>query len=134
MGFCSIFLLAETGIALQEELNNHKCNHTWKSDGTTNGTVQLKDINPGGHNIYLFRHFVNANGTLLFSFYDDENGYELWKSTGTTAGTTIVRDINPGIYGSQVTNITYFGKNISFFEAYDGKKRQTANASPLGTP
>jgi ELWxxDGT repeat protein len=93
----------------------------WKSDGTTAGTVQIKDINPGGHNIYLFKHFINANGTLLFSFYDDENGYELWKSDGTTKGTVMVREINPGIYSSWVTNISYLGKNISLFEAYDGK-------------
>ncbi len=93
----------------------------WKSDGTTSGTVQIKDINPGGHNIYFFKHFINANGTLLFSFYDDENGYELWKSDGTTKGTVMVRDINPGIYSSWVTNISYLGKNITLFEAYDGK-------------
>jgi ELWxxDGT repeat protein len=93
----------------------------WKSDGTTAGTAEVKDINPGGHNIYLFRHFVNANGLLLFSFYDDEHGYELWKSDGTAGGTAMVKEINPGIYSAEVTNITYFGKNISLFEAFDGK-------------
>jgi len=93
----------------------------WKSDGTTNGTMEVKDINPGGHNIYLYRHFINANGTLLFSFYDDAHGYELWKSDGTNKGTAMVKEINPGIYSAQVSSITYVGKNISLFEAYDGK-------------
>jgi trimeric autotransporter adhesin len=93
----------------------------WKSDGTPGGTMQVKDINPGGRNIYLFRNFVNANGLLLFSFYDDTYGYEIWKSDGTPQGTTIVRDINPGVFGSAVTNITYVKKNMTLFEAYDGK-------------
>ena len=94
----------------------------WKSDGTTAGTMQVKNINPGGRNIYLYKHFVNANGTLLFSFYDDAHGYEIWKSDGTEAGTVMVKEINPGLYSSQVANITYMGNNTSFFEATDGKK------------
>ena len=94
----------------------------WKSDGTTAGTMQLKNINPGGRNIYLYKHFVNANGTLLFSFYDDAHGYEIWKSDGTETGTVIVKEINTGAYSSQVANITYIGNDISFFEATDGKK------------
>ena len=93
----------------------------WKSDGTSSGTVQVKDINPGGHNIYLYKHFINANGTLLFSFYDDQSGYELWKSDGSSKGTVMVTDINPGVYSSWVANISYLGKNISLFEANDGK-------------
>ena len=40
----------------------------WKSDGTTSGTMQVKDINPGGRNIYLYKSFVNANGTFFFLF------------------------------------------------------------------
>ncbi len=93
----------------------------WKSDGTSAGTMQVKDINPGGHNVYLYKHFENANGILFFSFYDDIHGYELWKSDGTGNGTTIVKEINPGIYSAAVTNISYLKNNITLFEAYDGK-------------
>jgi trimeric autotransporter adhesin len=93
----------------------------YKSDGTTTGTIFVKNINPGGHNIYLYKHFENANGTLLFSFYDDIHGYELWKSDGTGNGTTIVKEINPGVYSATVTNISYLKNNITLFEAYDGK-------------
>lgn len=94
----------------------------WKSDGTMTGTVQVKDINPGGRNVYLYKDFENANGTLLFSFYDDANGYEVWKSDGTEQGTVIVKEINPGVYSSQAANITYTGNSISLFEATNGKK------------
>ena len=100
---------------------NGKDQTLWKSDGTTNGTTEVIDINPGGRNIYLYKHFINANGTMLFSFYDDQHGYELWKSDGSTRGTSMVKDINPGVYSAWVANISYLGKNISLFEATDGK-------------
>jgi ELWxxDGT repeat protein len=100
---------------------NGKDQTLWKSDGTTNGTTQVIDINPGGRNIYLYKHFINANGVLLFSFYDDQHGYELWKSDGSTRGTEMVKEINPGASSAWVANISYLGKNISLFEAYDGK-------------
>lgn len=93
----------------------------WKSDGTTAGTMQVKDINPGGHNIYFYKHFENGNGTLYFSFYDDIHGYELWKSDGTEGGTKMVKEINPGASGATVTNISWLKNNITLFEAYDGK-------------
>jgi ELWxxDGT repeat protein len=94
----------------------------WKSDGTSAGTGLVKNINPGGLNIYLYEDFVNANGTLLFSYYDDASGYELWKSDGTDAGTVMVKEINPGPYSAQVADVTYVGNNISFFEATDGTR------------
>ncbi|MEP7232247.1 MAG: ELWxxDGT repeat protein [Ginsengibacter sp.] len=93
----------------------------WKSDGTTTGTMEVKDINPGGHNIYFYKHFENGNGVLYFSFYDDIHGYELWKSDGTNNGTGIVKEINPSVYGATVTNISYLKNNITLFEANDGK-------------
>jgi ELWxxDGT repeat protein len=74
----------------------------WKSDGTTAGTVMVKDIctgvdgdgYPNGSNI---SSFVNFNGTLYFSADDGTHGAELWKSDGTTAGTVMVKDVDPGI-------------------------------------
>lgn len=97
----------------------------WKSDGTTAGTVQVKDINPGGRNIYWYKEFKNANGTLLFSFYDDIHGSELWKSDGTEAGTVMVKEIAAGIYSSiNFASTTYIGNNISLFQATDGKSGQ----------
>jgi ELWxxDGT repeat protein len=100
---------------------NGKDQTLWKSDGTSEGTGEVIDINPGGRNIYLYKHFIDANGSLLFSFYDDQYGYELWKSDGSSKGTVMVKDINPGAYSAWVTNISYLGKNISLFEAFDGK-------------
>jgi ELWxxDGT repeat protein len=120
-GVNNMYNLSKVGNTIYFSVYNGKDQTLWKSDGTTNGTGEVIDINPGGRNIYLYKHFVDANGGLLFSFYDDQNGYELWKSDGSSKGTVMVKDINPGAYSSWVFNISYLGKNISLFEAYDGK-------------
>jgi ELWxxDGT repeat protein len=57
----------------------------WKSDGTTAGTVLVKDIAPFSSS--LPRELTNVNGTLFFK----ANNTELWKSDGTAAGTTLVK-------------------------------------------
>src|SRR5262249_33559215 len=68
----------------------------WKSDGTANGTVLIKDIVPGsGGNLYLAL-LGDINGRLFFNADDGVHGRELWTSDGTQAGTTLVKDINPG--------------------------------------
>ncbi|HEX5152307.1 MAG TPA: T9SS type A sorting domain-containing protein [Parafilimonas sp.] len=94
----------------------------WKSDGTAAGTMQLKDMNPGGRNVYWYKEFENAGGTLIFSFYDDIHGSEIWKSDGTEAGTVIIKEITAGVYSAQPSNITYIGNGVSLFLATDEKK------------
>ncbi|MDO1447667.1 hypothetical protein Q0590_15460 [Rhodocytophaga aerolata] len=71
----------------------------WKSNGTSAGTVLVKDIYPGTtsswpSNLYAW------NGNLYFSANDgSEHKTELWKSDGTAAGTILLKDIAPEEYG-----------------------------------
>ena len=89
----------------------------WKSDGTTSGTVLVKDIYTGTStdnygtypNDSTPRDLVNVDGTLFFSADDGEVGRELWKSDGTAAGTVLVKDINPGTY-PYYSGGTYYGQ------------------------
>src|SRR6187200_3734994 len=58
----------------------------WRSDGTAAGTVQVKDINPGGPSGP--NQLTNIDGTVFFGA-DTGTGTsfaDLWKSDGTTAG------------------------------------------------
>ena len=90
----------------------------WKTDGTSAGTVLVRDINPGA-NSSIPSNLTNVNGTLYFSATDGTNGTELWKSDGTSAGTVLVRDINPGPNGSIPSNLTNINGTL-YFSATDG--------------
>lgn len=102
----------------------------WKTDGTTAGTVQVADINPGSASSYP-SNLVVLNGEVYFGATSGSNGsvredYELWKSDGTAAGTSKVKQIfstSDGYYGSRYGadpgDITIVGSKV-FFTANDG--------------
>jgi ELWxxDGT repeat protein len=62
----------------------------WKSDGTFEGTVLVKDIAPIDQTPGI-SFLVNLNDTLYF--FAQAGGYALWKSDGTEAGTLKVADL-----------------------------------------
>lgn len=88
----------------------------WKTDGTSNGTALVKNINPGGDSNPA--NFININGTLYFTANDGTNGIELWKSDGTEGGTVLVKNINASGNSnpSFLTNIN----GILYFSADNG--------------
>jgi ELWxxDGT repeat protein len=90
----------------------------WKSDGTTAGTVLVKDIRLGSSSAAP-GFFTNVNGTLFFSANDGVHGWELWKSDGTAAGTVLVKDVSPGGTNSHATNLTNVNGTL-FLTADDG--------------
>ena len=53
------------------------------SDGTPEGTVLLKDINPGSGNSYFPYNFTLFGSQLIFTAFDPTNGTELWVTDGT---------------------------------------------------
>jgi ELWxxDGT repeat protein len=67
----------------------------WQTDGTTEGTKLLKDINPGplpsSPGI-----FVAVNNKIFFAANTIMEGTELWATDGTEEGTSLVKDINAG--------------------------------------
>lgn len=63
----------------------------WRSNGTVEGTVRVKNIAPGVASagpVFM----VNVAGTLYFSAYGSP--YQLWKTDGTEAGTTPITPAN----------------------------------------
>jgi ELWxxDGT repeat protein len=90
----------------------------WMSDGTADGTVMVKDINPGSDSSYPY-YLTEVNGRLFFSPYDGNNGRELWMSNGTADGTVMVKDINPGSGSSYPLYLTEVNGTL-FFSPDDG--------------
>jgi ELWxxDGT repeat protein len=72
----------------------------WRTDGTANGTQEVKVINPScvAGDAWFKGPFAlsNVNGAIVFYADDGANGLELWRSDGTAAGTVLLKDINPG--------------------------------------
>jgi ELWxxDGT repeat protein len=90
----------------------------WKSDGTTSGTVMVKDINSGSGSSYP-NYLTAVGNTLYFKATDGTYGEELWKSDGTASGTVMVKDIRSGSGSSSPSYLTAVG-NTLYFQANDG--------------
>ena len=92
----------------------------WKTDGTSAGTVLVKDIyTPAISSSYP--NFTVFNGALYLAADDGVNGLELWKSDGTDAGTVLVKDINTTTDGARSYPFGFTELNgVLYFQADDG--------------
>ena len=108
----------------------------WKSDGSSIGTVVVKDIYPGNTGSVLNQSLANVNGILYFTANDGTNGSELWKSDGTDAGTVMVYDINPGNADAEPVYYTLSGNNLFFSanEIINGAELWVLNTSGVAVP
>jgi ELWxxDGT repeat protein len=93
----------------------------WRHDPGAASTVLVKDINDGPGSSYpgYFQSMVNLGGILLFSAFDDDNGFELWRSDGSEGGTTLVKDVRSGAASSFPFVMTSVGGTL-YFTATDG--------------
>ena len=71
----------------------------WMTDGTTEGTVLVKDINPGPDRSTPFQ-LTPVGDTLYFGASDGTHGSEPWTTDGTESGTQLLLDVNPGTESS----------------------------------
>ncbi len=112
----------------------------WKSNGTPNGTIKLKQITPafGYDNYSISQLFCVSNNKLFFNAIDyNANPYqggELWQTDGAPSSTKLVKDINP-FYDSNPYNLTDVNGTL-FFTADDGingKELWKSNGKAEGT-
>jgi ELWxxDGT repeat protein len=101
----------------------------WRTDGTSAGTSQVRDVCPGRCSGFLYSDGISFGdvpaiqivGERLFFFADDgARGMEPWTSDGTEAGTRLVKDIEPGAASSSYGTDMMSRGNVAFFGADDG--------------
>jgi ELWxxDGT repeat protein len=120
----------------------------WKTEGTFEGTVVVKEIPGGGELLTVAgRRLFFSGGTnlwtsdgtgsgtyelpvlstetiaaagdrVVFRAADSTAGAELWVSDGTIGGTRLLRDIRNGTAGSQPSSMVRFG-GLVYFRAAD---------------
>lgn len=95
----------------------------WKTDGSSAGTVLLRDIEPGRTPFMTGSSFSTPNsgspeqmttiGDTAFFVASSAQG-ELWKTDGTTEGTVVVKDIFPDD-DARPYDLVNFGGKLYFF-------------------
>lgn len=88
-------------------------NELWISDGTSAGTVLLKNISPGGSGSQP-RNFHAFGDKIVFEAATPEHGAELWVTDGTTAGTHLLADVVPGADASSPREFIEVGGTLFF--------------------
>ncbi len=113
----------------------------WKTDGTTAGTVMIKNIRPGSIPTGDAPIFI-YNGKAYFSGYDGINGAQVWQSDGTSAGTVMLKNtgVNPTGNGGLPRLFRVCNGGLYFVQTSDGityslwKSDGTANGTAQITP
>lgn len=69
----------------------------WHSDGTSAGTVLVRDISPGPNGgLSASDELAVVDGVAVFVAGDDDHGFEPWRSDGSEAGTSPLADLSAG--------------------------------------
>jgi len=88
----------------------------WRTDGSTEGTIQLKQIRPNYGND-LADQFKVMDNILYFAANDGALGTELWRSDGSPEGTYRLADISPGPTSSSPGDFVVM-ENTLYFSAH----------------
>ncbi|CAG0931907.1 hypothetical protein TFLX_02345 [Thermoflexales bacterium] len=106
----------------------------WRSDGTSAGTWQVKDIFPGSSSSAP-EQIVRVNNRLFFVANDGVHGQELWASDGTSAGTSLAADLTPGTLHTGISQGTAVSDTLFFhIDSYPhGSKLWKSDGTVTGT-
>jgi ELWxxDGT repeat protein len=117
----------------------------WVSNGTSPGTVLLKDILPGtGANFAsdMPQNLTTVGSLVYVQDSDGKGGLDLWKTDGTAAGTVLVKHVEDGNIGQSgiqpapdLQSMSAQG-NLLYFSAYDplhGNELWRSDGTAAGT-
>lgn len=118
------FTALSNGTVLLSGYTPHEGFELWKSDGTEEGTVIVKDIFPGFFSSYPYG-FARVGSHIFFSADIPEKKSVLYKTDGTAEGTIPVRTAENELVTAQIISNYYdelpvndhavFGSSLFFF-------------------
>ncbi|MFE8596347.1 hypothetical protein [Archangium violaceum] len=107
----------------------------WKSDGSPEGTVLVKEVLPGPESANPSL-FGELNGSLFFTARGSTLGTELWKTDGTPTGTVRLLSVPNGEIPTDVaiTDHARVGNTLFFSAQLSGNKELwKTDGTPAGT-
>ena len=112
-------------------------NEPWVTDGTTAGTMLLKDIAPGSNpsDPRYMSQMIEMNGSVYFAATSGALDYALWSTDGTTAGTKIVHQFTVDYDDCPPNNFVVLNSKL-YFAADDvetGCELWTSDGTDAGT-
>jgi len=105
----------------------------WLTDGTSDGTRLLKDINRY-EDSWKPTAPVQLGDRLVFAAEAPGFGRELFVSDGTQAGTSLLLDAYPGPIGGGISNLVTAGNTAYFLARSDGPNAFSSLYLTDGTP
>jgi len=112
-----VFEWKEKGLAFITMSEPETGHELYVTDGTTEGTFLLKDINLGEYGSGP-DNFCVVGDFVYFRAFEPVAGNELWRTDGTTEGTVLVEDLNPlmdalsEFHSGALNNRLFFAGNV----------------------
>jgi len=109
----------------------------WRTDGTTDGTWMVKDIDPRSANDWYDlepKSMAELNGILYFSAWDEDDA-RLWRTDGTLAGTWLLNNPDSAKQYESIVEVAAAGGQV-FFTAYNSNydlQLWKSDGTPAGT-
>lgn len=105
-------------------------NELWMSDGTSDGTLMVKDIQPGSSSSQVYP-LVTA--ILNDKLYFGANYFELWETDGTSSGTVNVLNNSSCRVAFPFTQLTVYNNKLYFAGSATGGSFQLWSYEPVVT-
>lgn len=99
----------------------------WVTDGTTDGTKLLKDINPGAYSSIYFEsptYYNEKLNLLFFKASSPTSGFEFWLTDGTASGTKLFADIETRPLPLYVTQLLPTKSKLYVSKNWNGDRTQ----------